>query len=150
MFSKWINNLAQSANDTNERTEKDLHSASALLLLEVARADYEIDEAERDEIVQAIRQTSALSATELDQLVAEAEQQAASAISYHEHIRLINEQFSREQKINLIEQLWRVAYADQELDRYEEAFIRKIADLIYVKHRDFIQAKLRVMPDRAD
>jgi len=147
MFSKWIDNLTQPATADNKRTDKDLQKASALLLLEVARADYKINDLERAQIIDAISRSSTLSSAELDQLVADAEQQADSAISYHEHIRLINDEFSREQKIDLIEQLWRVAYADKELDRYEEAFIRKIADLIYVKHRDFIQAKLRVMPN---
>jgi len=147
MFSSWIANLTQPANDSAERTESDMQKASALLLLEVARADYHVNDVERAEIVQAISQTTQLPASELDQLVSEAETQAATAVSYHEHIRLINDTFTKEQKITLIEQLWRVAYADKELDRYEEAFIRKIADLIYIRHRDFMQAKLRVMPD---
>ncbi|MBX2884349.1 MAG: TerB family tellurite resistance protein [Granulosicoccus sp.] len=146
MFSNWIQNLTQPQSTPAETTGKDLQKASVLLLLEVARADYNISDQERSEVINAIRQTTDLSPEELNELVTESEAQADKAISYHEHIRLINDNFSREQKIELIEQLWRVAYADQELDRYEEAFIRKIADLIYVKHRDFMQAKLRVAP----
>lgn len=144
MFQSWINSFKQTTNTADTKHDADLHKVSACLLLEVARADHQIDDAERSAIIGAIGRATELSATELDQLVSEAEQQADAAISLHEHIRLVNDEFSREQKINLIEQLWRVAYADSKLDRYEEAFIRKIADLIYLKHRDFMQAKLRV------
>ena len=69
----------------------------------------------------------------------------ANGLDNHgQHARLINDEFNREQKIHLIEQLWRVAFADQELDRYEEALVRKISELLHVPHRDFIQAKHRV------
>ena len=66
------------------------------------------------------------------------------AVSLYEFTAVINDQFDREQKIDLVEMLWRVAYADQELDQYEEYFVRKIADLLHVSHKDYIQAKLRV------
>ncbi len=145
MFNNWINALKQPTSSAADSSELDLQKVSACLLLEVARADYQVDEVERAAIIQAISSTTDMPAADLDQLVKDAEQQADAAISLHEHIRLVNEDFSREQKIKLIEQLWRVAYADKELDRYEEAFIRKLADLIYVKHRDFMQAKLRVV-----
>ncbi len=144
MFHNWINSFKQSTETADSKRDVDLHKVSACLLLEVARADHQIDDTERSAIISAIGRATDLSATELEELVTEAEQQADAAISLHEHIRLVNDEFSREQKIKLIEQLWRVAYADSELDRYEEAFIRKIADLIYLKHRDFMQAKLRV------
>ncbi|MBX2838733.1 MAG: TerB family tellurite resistance protein [Gammaproteobacteria bacterium] len=145
MFSRWIDALQHSAAPKADTGPLDLQKVSAFLLLEVARADYQVDEVERGAIVQAIGRSSEMSADELKALVLEAEQQADSVVSFHEHIRLVNDSFSQQQKISLIEQLWRVAFADNELDRYEEAFIRKISDLIYVKHRDFIQAKLRVM-----
>ena len=144
MFNSWISALKQPINTADKKQDSDLQKVSACLLLEVARADHQVDDVERSAIIDAIGRATDLSATELSQLVSEAEQQADAAISLHEHIRLVNDEFSREQKINLIEQLWRVAYADNELDRYEEAFIRKLADLIYLKHRDFMQAKLRV------
>ncbi|MBX2885311.1 MAG: TerB family tellurite resistance protein [Granulosicoccus sp.] len=146
MFNNWINNFSKPSQNADEHNHKDLQKASAQLLLEVARADFHINDEERAQVIEAISRTTAMTAEELNELVADAEQHANTSISYHEHIRLINDSFTREQKITLIEQLWQVAYADQNLDRYEEAFIRKIADLIYVKHRDFIQAKLRVQP----
>ncbi len=145
MFSNWINALTQATDPTADENKLDLQKVSAFLLLEVARADYQIDDVERAAIIDAIGRTTDLPADELNQLITDAEQQADATISLHAHVRLINDEFSREQKINLIEQLWRVAFADDELDRYEEAFIRKISDLIYIKHRDFMQAKLRVM-----
>jgi uncharacterized tellurite resistance protein B-like protein len=44
--------------------------------------------------------------------------------------------------MKLVENMWRVAFSDQKLDKYEEALIRKVADLIYVSHQDFIKTKL--------
>ena len=57
--------------------------------------------------------------------------------------RLINRHFSQEEKNHIVELLWEVAYADGELDKYEEHLVRKLADLIYVPHRSFIRAKHR-------
>ncbi len=146
MFKQWISNIvANPATAEANHPTLDFQRASTQLLLEVACADFQIDDVERQAIITAIDQSSELGREELNEIVASAEQQVETAISYYEHVRLINTTFSKEQKILLIEQMWRVAYADNELDRYEEAFIRKVADLIYVKHRDFIQAKLRVL-----
>ena len=61
----------------------------------------------------------------------------------------INSGFTREQKLALIEQMWRVAYADGDLDKYEEYTIRKLSDLLYVEHHEFIRAKLRAMEGQA-
>jgi len=89
--------------------------------------------------------SSSLSASELSQIIDDALHEADATISLHQHIRQINEHFAREQKIQLIEQMWRVAYADGDLDKYEDYTIRKLSELLYLKHRDFMQAKLAVL-----
>ncbi len=65
-------------------------------------------------------------------------------MSLYEFTRLLNEQLSREERIRIVEMLWRVAFVDSVIDKYEEYYIRKIADLLYVSHRDYIKAKHRV------
>jgi uncharacterized tellurite resistance protein B-like protein len=65
-------------------------------------------------------------------------------VSMHPFLRMINDHFTPEQKCRIVEDMWRVAFADHSLDKYEEAQIRKIADLLYVPHKDFIRAKLRM------
>ena len=61
----------------------------------------------------------------------------------NEFTRLLNDNLSRSERINIIENLWRVAYADSVLDKYEEYYIRKVADLLYVAHSDYIKTKLK-------
>ena len=123
----------------------DIERVSAVLLIEIARADHDIDALERDAIVDALSQSSALDVAELNTLVAEALEDADNAVSLHAHVSLINEHFRKEDKLALVEQMWRVAFADGNVDGYEEYTIRKLCDLLFVKHRDFMQAKLHVM-----
>lgn len=121
----------------------DIERVAALLLVEVARADQSIELAELKTIGQAIARISTLSPEEIDALINESIEDADAAISLHAHVRMINERFDKQQRVDLVEQMWRVAFADGDLDRYEEHRIRALSDLLYVKHRDFMQAKHR-------
>ena len=73
-----------------------------------------------------------------------AETAATEATSLFEFTSLINESYSYDQRVQLVENLWKVAFADLKLDRYEEHMIRNVSDLIYVRHSDFIRTKLKV------
>jgi uncharacterized tellurite resistance protein B-like protein len=92
----------------------------------------------------ALQRRFSLSSAETEELAKLAEQEAGDAVSLYQFTALINRHFAASDKVRVIEMLWQVAYADGKLDRYEEALVRKIAELIHVPHRDFIQAKLRV------
>ena len=91
-----------------------------------------------------LNETFNLEKDALQELVSMAETAAIEATSLFEFTSLINENYSYEQRVQLIENLWRVAFADHSLDRYEEHMIRQVSDLIYVKHSDFIRTKLKV------
>ena len=65
------------------------------------------------------------------------------AISLHEFSETINNQLSSTDKVNIIENLGRVAYADAYIHKHEEYYIRKIADLLHVSHADYIKTKLK-------
>lgn len=118
--------------------------ATAALLLEVARVDGGIGEQERDAVMAALRAKFGVTDDEAARLSRLAQEEAAQAADYYQFTSLINERFSPEQKARVIEVLWRVAYIDGKLDAYEEHFIRKIADLLYVPHAVYIATKLRV------
>jgi len=85
-----------------------------------------------------------LSAQETKQLYQLAAQEVKQAIDYHQFTRLIAKHFDQPKKIKVIEYLWMIAYSDYHLDKYEEHMVRRIADLIYVPHKDYMQAKHRV------
>ena len=134
--------------DRSEDDQPTAHSvevAAAALLIEVGRADYESDAEEQKAIIEAIRLGSGVEDGELASLVASAQETAERSTSLYEFTTLINAQYSMDEKFVLIKALWRVAAADGDIHRYEDHLIRRIADLLYVAHTDFIRAKLEVL-----
>ena len=124
-----------------------IHRATAVLMAEMMRMDGEIQETERKIMRSALYSHFGLSASEIDEILAMAEQEAETSHDYYQFTTLINSTFSIELKIEIIESLWRIAYADNQLDKYEEHLLRRISDLIYVPHRDFIAAKHRIQDE---
>lgn len=118
--------------------------AAAALMVEVLRADDEAAEAERHAVLEALARKFGLDAEESRALVALAEVEAREAHDCWQFTSAINAGFSPQQKERLVEELWRVAFADGSLHRREEHLIRRVADLIHVPHSAFIRAKLRV------
>ena len=124
--------------------ERAYRVATAALLVEMSRADFDVSPAERLAIEKALGHAFELEPAEIAELLELAEAEVAHATSLFEFTRLINQHFSLPQKEKVIELLWYVALADNELDRYEEHLVRRVADLIYVPHLAFIRAKHRV------
>lgn len=128
----------------DQAIEHQLNMAAAALLIEMTLQDDEAHEAEVESVKQHLMTELGLSEVETHDLYTLAEAEKHESTDYHQFTRLIAERYSQAQKIRLIESLWEVAFADQVLDKYEEHMVRKIADLIYVPHREFIQARHRV------
>jgi uncharacterized tellurite resistance protein B-like protein len=118
--------------------------AVAALLVEVAESDYHHTAPERAVLLQVIHNHFGLDAKRAIALVKLAEAEHADATDYFQFTNLINRHYNPQQKIQVIEELWRVAYADKKLDKIEEHVIRRLADLIHVSHKDFIAAKHRI------
>ena len=118
--------------------------AVATLLVEIARADFEVDPAERIAIRRMLGAAYALDPESADELLARAEDAVEDAVSLYEFTSRLNDELSPAQKVEIIEMLWRVAFADGRIDKYEEHLVRKAADLLHVPHRRFIRAKLKV------
>jgi len=126
--------------------EHALRLAVGALLLEVVRLDGEVRAEEREAVETAVLGHFDLSAEEAEALLKLAEDERRDATDYFQFTSLINRHYTPERKIELIERLWSIAYADATLHPYEEHLVRKIADLLYVAHNDFIAAKLRARP----
>lgn len=118
------------------------HLAAAALLIEVARADYRRDPREQIAMRDVLHRCFKLSREELDTLLALAEAEAHEATSDYRFTRVINDEFSDAEKSALLRSMWQVAFADGDVDKYEEHLIRKIAALIHVPHSEFIRTKL--------
>ncbi len=137
-----LKELFASFNTATEQTQQHtIELAAASLMVELARADLIIDDQEMQRIIQNMQSLFNLSNTDVTAILDNAHQCADDSTSTYEFTKVISGHFDAEQRIQLIEALWRVAYADGELDKYEEHFIRKVNDLLYVSHSDFIRAK---------
>jgi uncharacterized tellurite resistance protein B-like protein len=124
--------------------QRRLHLATAALLVEMSRADGEVKEDEQAAVARAMRKAFDIGEAETAELIQLAELEIADATCYHQFTSLINKNFSKQQKAQVVEMLWEVAYADAEMEKYEEHLLRRLADLLYVPHAEFIQSKLRV------
>ena len=123
-------------------TEQAAPMAAAMLLLEVAWADQNISDAELEATRDAVQSMFGLTHEVLQALVDRAKSAHDTAISMYPFTRAVNESLSMDDKRHLILLLWRLASADSGVDVHEEHTIRRIADLLYVSHDDFIAAKL--------
>ncbi|BBN80231.1 hypothetical protein PA25_02160 [Pseudoalteromonas sp. A25] len=120
----------------------DFNTALAALLVEVMRADGKLLESEFDKIAQILTQRCQLTTEQTSALINKAQKQVEQAIDLFAFVKQINRHTSDIERIEIIELLWHVAFADGHLDSHEDHIIRKISGLLYVAHPDFISAKL--------
>lgn len=125
-----------------EAHEHRLHVAVAAMLIETSRADFIQDAGEEEAMGKLLRSSLGLSEDEVQLLMVSATDRVDVATSLYEFTRTINDHYSAEQKVQMIGAMWMVAYADGDLNKYEEALIRRVADLTYVPHHDYIRCKL--------
>ncbi|MEE9422698.1 MAG: TerB family tellurite resistance protein [Gammaproteobacteria bacterium] len=143
-IQSFFNQQIDTATSDGEHGEHALALATAALLFEVTRADFEVLDVEREVVESAIQKIFSLSEAETRELADLAEREVEEAVSLYQFTGLINQHFLPTEKVRIVEMLWQVVFADGIIACYEEAMVRKIADLIHVPHRDFIQAKHRV------
>ena len=137
--------LAPKADESEASAQRRAQLAAAVLLVEVARSDHDFSDAERQAVLASVQRKFSLSAAEAGELVRLAEAQSREAHDIYQFTSKIDASFSPEQKVRLIEELWRAAYADSVLHEHEEHLIRRVADMLHLSHSQFIGAKLRVV-----
>jgi uncharacterized tellurite resistance protein B-like protein len=142
-------NLKPVADDPSDRNLCRVQLATAALMFELLKVDSHIDDRETAAVREALSRAFPLDGDQLDEIIALADEESQQATSLYEFTSLINAEFEPDRKVALIANLWRVAFADHVLDKYEENLIRRTADLIYVSHSDFIRTKLQVREEIA-
>jgi uncharacterized tellurite resistance protein B-like protein len=130
------------------RTEPDRKLAVAVLLVEAAHRDDTFSPDERAVVSRLLTDKFGLTAEECGQLLSDAEGVNASMTQLHPYTRVVFEQMSPAERIELIEMMWEVAYADGVLDPEEDALIRRLGNLIYITDRDRVLARQRVLARR--
>ena len=135
--------------NTKEETTEDsssnlLDNACAALLVEIAFADKDFDETEKTSLKQSLIETYAVDESDIEEIIKDAEETVSESTSLYGYTRVVNDEFEYEDKLSLLKNLWKVAYADGNLDKYEEHLIRKISDLIHISHTDYINIKIEI------
>ena len=131
------------AQETPEQRHHRMQLAAAALLIETARADFNQGAEEEAALATLLSNSLRLDANEVQELISQAAAQVDESTSLYEFTRVINDHYTPQQKQQLIYAMWTVAYADGDIDKYEEHLIRQVAELTYVAHEDYIRAKLR-------
>ena len=126
-------------------TSRDVRIATCALLLEMANIDGEFSELEKDSIVEVLRNNYQLSAEHAATLMKAAEDELEKSIDLWQFARLINENYSTEEKIKVIETVWQVIYTDGILDKHEDYLVHTLAKLLRLSHKQLIDAKLEVL-----
>ena len=142
---KKIKDLLSNFSKEEERIEEGiskLDKACSALLIEVAFADKVFDESEISSLKTSLNDIYNLDDNIIDELVSDAEKTVKESTSLYEYTRVVNDEFSYNDKLVLLSRIWKLAFADGALDKYEEHLIRKISDLIHISHSDFIKIKL--------
>lgn len=125
--------------------EHDIRVATCALFLEMARIDELFTQEETATILSILRDKYGLSQEHSDALMTAAAEELKNSIDYWQFARLINENYSTEEKIEIIETLWRIVYVDGKLDKYEDHLIHKLSTLLRLSHDQLIHAKLKVL-----
>lgn len=123
-----------------------LNLACAALLTEIMKADHELDEREYQQLQQVLTQLFGLSENDSLELIRSAQDTTRNSNDLFQFTRIINEHWQAADKFRLLQGLWQVAYSDARLDKYEEYMIRRISELLYIPHSEFIRAKLSSRP----
>ncbi|MFK8067747.1 MAG: TerB family tellurite resistance protein [Gammaproteobacteria bacterium] len=147
-IQKFFSERISDSESTDQQRQHALQIAASVLMIEISRSDAHVAEVEEQTILSALQKTFSLDKEESVNLMSLANDKTDQAISFHEFTREINDQFSAKEKINLVKLLWDVAIADGEIDKYEDFYIRKVSDLLYVSHSDFIRMKHKAIDEK--
>ena len=124
--------------------EARIQHATAVLLVEIARADHERLAIEHDAMLESLQVSFSLTAVEAERVLVRAETAAENSVSLYEFTRVLHDELSYIEKEKIVETLWRIALADKVLDKYEDYMIGKIADLLYVVRGDVLRLRNKV------
>ncbi len=145
MIRVLVDRISKAIQETEEGASPDrteaIRMATAVLMADVARADYDFDEQEFEMLLDMVQIHFGLSAEDATQLANEASEVAEDLVSLHEFTQLLHKQLSHDEKAEVVAMLWRVAYADGQLDKFEDSLVLKISDLLYVSRGRVMQLK---------
>jgi uncharacterized tellurite resistance protein B-like protein len=136
---------AEVTKDANQNTAHDIRIATCALFVEIARIDEKFTDGEMETILSILKEKYGLPHDHADALIAEAEKELEKSVDLWQFAKRINANYSNEEKIEIIETLWRIVYVDGKMDRYEHYLMNKLQNLLRLSHDQLIAAKLKVL-----
>lgn len=140
-LKKWFEELSQTQVAETRHESENINLCCFSLMVITASVDSVFDNAERQTIKQLGRDLFDLDNETIDQILKDATAHAGDSTSLYEFTSLIHEHMNENEKFKLVEGLWRIAFADGQIDKYEEHVIRRVAELIYLDHARFTEAR---------
>jgi len=129
----------------DQKTDHDILVATCALFVEIARIDEKFTREEMETLLSILEEKYGLSKEHADALIAEAEKELEESVDLWQFAKLINENYSNEEKIEITETLWRIVYVDGKMDRYEHYLMNKLKNLLRLSHDQLIDAKLKAL-----
>jgi uncharacterized tellurite resistance protein B-like protein len=138
---KFFKNLFKTKEIEEESKDSSIQKSICSLMIEVAYADNQLDESELKAMANSLSKLD-IQQEEIREIVDETLAKSKESISFYEHTRILNDQLDYDQKKDVLNSVWSIAFADGQMNKHEEHLIRRIADLLYLNHKDFINSKL--------
>jgi uncharacterized tellurite resistance protein B-like protein len=142
-FDRYLSDETENSAPLEHR----LQLACAVLMVEMTHVDEQVDKLEEAQLRRIIKRRFKLNRDEVEDIIELACNEKHNATDYYQYTSLLNTHYSQQQKIKLVEDLWKLAFADGHLDKYEEHLLRRLADLLHVPHQDFIRTKHKSQKD---
>ena len=141
LFTQVVDAISATDPVAAEDRESALRLATAVLMIDVARADHVFDESEFDHALKLVETHFGLTAEQAAELVIEASDKAEDLVDLHEFTRLLHDYLTEDEKVQIVSLLWQIAYVDGRLDKYEDSLVLKISGLLYVSRGKVMRLK---------
>ena len=138
---KLFKNLFKTKEIEEESKDSSIQKSICSLMIEVAYSDNQLDESELKAMANSLSKLD-IEEEEIQEIVDATLAKSKESISFYEHTRILNDKLDYDQKKEVLNSVWAIAFADGQMNKHEEHLIRRIADLLYLNHKDFINAKL--------
>lgn len=143
-FKELFNDTLNIMEPSQDKSDHKLKVAACALLLEIAGADDNFESAERNKIIDIMIDKFNLNKNEVNNIINESESTIDKSVSLYEFTDILNKQLTNNQKYEILKNLWHIAFADGNLDTYEDHYIKRISNNLHMYNKDRIAAKMEV------
>ncbi|KAF0120418.1 MAG: hypothetical protein FD151_1659 [bacterium] len=139
--------------DTGNQKRKNYHDirvATCAILLEMANIDSEFSDTEQEDIISILKKDYQLSDEYAAELLEASNKELKQSVDLWQFTNLINQNYSTEERIHIIEMIWKIVYTDGKLDKHEDYLVHKLANLLRLNHKQLIDAKVKMAAEKIE